>query len=153
MFWKSDTVEKMLSIRVCEASVILAGSKIWGKIKLDPRVSRKIEDSGSSGIVSKFTLKSPRRINCLFLFCLFYWFKKIWVQRIQGHTSMPIDYTNNYVGFIRINNFNKNRFKRFRKIKKRIEIMSLLKSKGIWDIQENNISWGFSWRWNIWVAR
>ena len=50
----------------CEPSVILVGSKIWGKIKLDPRVSRKIEDSGSSGILSKFTLKSPRRISCLF---------------------------------------------------------------------------------------
>ena len=42
---------------------------------------------------------------------------------------MPIDYTNNYVGFIRINNFNKNRFKRFCKIKTRVEIMSGLKAK------------------------
>ena len=56
MLQVSEVVEKMLSIKVCEPSVILVGSKICGTIRLDPRISRNADDSGSSLTLSKFTL-------------------------------------------------------------------------------------------------
>ena len=57
-------LEKMLSIKVLECSVTLVGRRIWGRIRLEPKMSRKDEESDDSSHFRRSMLKSPDKRIC-----------------------------------------------------------------------------------------